>query len=197
MRLSNRQVWLLKQGGIFVVRDRLPESANLCKSRIKFAFSISWGDGHTSSATVTATSSGGFTVTGSNTYAEEGSYQVTISVKDASGHITTGSATATVSDAALTVTKLVTGATKKGVAGLAALFLDADPNGATPDYRATVNWGDGTTSPGLIVKNPLGNGFALAGAHQYARAGSYTVTLTINDSGGSSITVTQTLVVPS
>lgn len=98
-------------------------------------------------------------------------------------------------DAPLTITKLVVGATEEGVAGLGATFTDANPNGKVSDYSATISWGDGTTSTGRVVKNPQG-GFAVLAAHQYAASGTYTLTLTINDSGGSSVTATKTLVVP-
>jgi Tol biopolymer transport system component len=99
-------------------------------------------------------------------------------------------------DASLTITKLVAGANEKGLAGLAAAFTDADPAGTVSDYSATISWGDGATSTGLVAKNPIGAGFVMAGAHQYAKAGTYTVTLTIDDRGGSSVTATHTLVVP-
>jgi hypothetical protein len=99
-------------------------------------------------------------------------------------------------DAPLTITHMVVGANNKGLAGLGATFTDADPNGKLTQYTATITWGDGGTSQGVIAKNPFGAGFVVGSAHQYAKAGTYSVTLTINDSGGSSVTETKTLVVP-
>ena len=108
----------------------------------------------------------------------------------------TATGSATVADAPLTITTLLVGVNAKGLAGLAATFTDADPAGTLSDYSTTINWGDGATSSGLVATNPTGAGFVVAGSHQYAKAGTYTVTLTITDAGGSHVTGTQTLVVP-
>jgi hypothetical protein len=49
-----------------------------------FRASIDWGDGHVSKGTVSG-GSGSFTVTGGNTYAQEGRYQVAVGVDDSQG----------------------------------------------------------------------------------------------------------------
>jgi large repetitive protein len=157
--------------------------------------SISWGDGQTSTGTVTSSASGTFTVNGSHTYAEEGTYSITTTVADAGGHSATGTGAAIVADAGLSVTKLAGGATKNGLAALAAVFTDADPAGTVTDYTATINWGDGTTSAGTIRTNPSGSGFTAVGAHTYGKHGTFTVTVMINDAGGSSVTKTLTITV--
>src|SRR5262249_60744873 len=62
---------------------------------------IYWGD--TSSSAGTVSYSGGiYTVSGTHTYGEEGSYSITIDVSDDGGSTTTITGTATVGDAALT-----------------------------------------------------------------------------------------------
>ncbi len=78
---------------------------------------------------------------------------------------------------------------------LKATFTDADPNGQVSDYSATVKWGDGNTSTVQVTKNPAGKGFELSGTHQYASQGTYSMTLTITDSGGSQVTLTVTITV--
>ena len=50
-------------------------------------------------------------------------------------------------------------------------------------------------TPAQFTRNPFG-GFALRGVHRYATAGTYTVTMTIHDSGGASASATPNLVVP-
>ena len=66
-----------------------------------FTATIDWGDGHTSTGTVTE-KNGVFSVAGSNTYAEDGSDKITVTITDKGGSTTTATSTATVADAALT-----------------------------------------------------------------------------------------------
>jgi hypothetical protein len=65
---------------------------------------------------------------------------------------------------------------------------DADPAGALADYSATINWGDGTTSPGTMVAP--GSSFSVTGSHTFAASalGPQTITVTICDAGGSCAT---------
>ena len=65
-----------------------------------FTATIDWGDNSTSPGTVSY-SGGVYTVAGSHTYADEGSYALSISVVDDGGSTTTISGTATVADAVL------------------------------------------------------------------------------------------------
>ncbi len=66
---------------------------------------IDWGDGSpTSHGTITGTG-GTFTVSGKHTYAEEGSYTISIAVSDGNGQNATTNSTATVSDASLKLTR--------------------------------------------------------------------------------------------
>ncbi len=154
---------------------------------------ITWGDGNSSTVTVTPNPDGSYSVSGSHTYAEEGSYAISVTVKDSGSLSATGSGSATVSDAALSLTHFVAGPVRHLYAGVAATFTDADPKGQVSDYTATVNWGDGNTSTVNVIKNPFGKGFVLAGLHHYARTGTYSLTLTIADSGGSQVTKTVSL----
>jgi hypothetical protein len=71
-----------------------------------FSAAITWGNGTSSTGTVTITGSGTFSVTGSHTYADEGSFPLTVLVSDNNGHSASSTATATVSDAALTLTSM-------------------------------------------------------------------------------------------
>lgn len=157
---------------------------------------INWGDGSTpSTGSVTLNADGSYSVSGSHTYAEEGSYTTSVTVKDSGSLSATGTGSAKVADAALTLTVFVASALPHHSAGVAATFTDADPAGQVSDYTATITWGDGTTSTIKVVKNPVGKGFALAAAHSYSKAGTYALTLTVNDHGGSSISKTVTLTV--
>jgi hypothetical protein len=61
-----------------------------------FTVMIDWGDGHTSAGTVAANGRGGFTVSGSNTYAARGRYTVTVEITDKFGNLAMAESTAKV-----------------------------------------------------------------------------------------------------
>jgi uncharacterized protein (TIGR03118 family) len=159
-----------------------------------YSASINWGDSTTSAGTVTSTGAGGLLVTGTHTYAEENAaaLPVTVSLTDATDVTTaTANSTALVADAPLVGTAAIFGPTIGApFTGTVATFSDADPAGTASDYTATINWGDGSpTSAGVIS----GTGpFAVTGSHTYLSAGTFTVTVTINDVGGSSTVVSST-----
>jgi predicted outer membrane repeat protein len=139
---------------------------------------ISWGDGNSSTVSITPNPDGTYSVSGSHTYVEEGSYQLSVAVKDSGSLSTTGNGTATVSDAALTLTHFAAGSVSHLYASVAAAFTDADPNGQVADYTAKISWGDGHTTRVRVHKNSLGMGFEISGLlHLYAHPGIYIVTL--------------------
>ena len=68
------------------------------------------------------------------------------------------------------------GQTGQAVGGTVATF-SADSTDSASDFAATINWGDGTTSPGTITgANPS---FVVSGTHGYSTPGTYTITVTI------------------
>jgi hypothetical protein len=75
-----------------------------------------------------------------------------------------------------------------------ASFTDADPSAPLSDYKATITWGNGTTSAGTIAVDAQG-GYCVSGGHTYATAGTYAVTVLVTDAGGSSATVATSLAV--
>lgn len=121
---------------------------------------IAWGDGSTSSGTVSE-SGATFSVTGSPTYAEGGRYAITVTVGDTldPSHPGAAEGTATVADAPLSASgppalSLAEGGSLAGVT--LAHFTDSD-TGPTPPasaYTATVAWGDGATSSATVSGTP-------------------------------------------
>jgi hypothetical protein len=63
---------------------------------------IAWGDGRISTGTVTANPNGGYTVSGSHTYASAGTYRVLVRVRDADDNSAISLGTAVVSNTAMT-----------------------------------------------------------------------------------------------
>jgi hypothetical protein len=135
---------------------------------------IDWGDG-TSGAGIIQ----GSNVVGSHTYAQAGTYTTRVTLTDSDG--TTGSSTtgtATISAPRQAAT--VTGHDIVGVAGeqikdaVVATFTDPSPGVVE---TATIDWGDGSTSTGIV------QGTTVIGSHTYETPGTYTtrVALTISD----------------
>src|SRR5262249_30188548 len=142
---------------------------------------INWGDNSTSSGTISL-SGNVFTVTGSHTYSATGNFTITVTLNHE-----TVSATAT--DTAV-VSPLPLGATRgftiQGVEGHAFTATVATFTGSA--NKATIDWGDGTTSAGTI-SGPNGNGvFTVTGSHTYMEESNdvhggnpYTITVTISN----------------
>lgn len=159
-----------------------------------FTADIDWGDGTTGTGTVSG-SSGNFTVIGSHIYTEEGDYTVATDVSGNGGTATINTLVH-VADAPLTLSnpKL---AWKTGrmsldsVATLTVKFTDANRYATADDFTGTVDWGDGTNSLTFTaaggrswVSPPL--------THAYARGSTYTITITVYDTGGSTASIQKT-----
>jgi hypothetical protein len=55
------------------------------------------------------------------------------------------------------------------------------------DYSASIDWGDGATTPGAI--SLTGQSFTVAGSHAYAKDGSYPITVVVSHDTAPSVTV--------
>ena len=163
----------------FTAGDPLATSAD-------FSATISWGDGGSSTGIVSA-SGAGFAVSGGHTYAEEGPYQVNVSIAeiaDASNSAVAHSA-ASVADAPITASPACEATSLRSYDGRTATFSDAAGSyGTAADFSATINWGDGTSSAGAI--SSLGTAsYAVRGVHNYVTVGRFTIATAIKDVGGS------------
>jgi hypothetical protein len=165
-----------------------------------FSATINWGDQTSSAGTIAANGSGGFSVSGTHVFTEEGA-RVTVIVSDAGAASATATASGRVADAAIALA---------GVAGFrehhrsdftatVATLTDADPGGTTADYTGQINWGDGTTSAcpsaSCTIAVRAGGGFTVSGSHNYHNNGTYTVTITLTDAGGSTASTRTTITV--
>ncbi len=75
--------------------------------------------------------------------------------------------------------------------GTVATFTEAVPDTVASDYTATIDWGDGTSTAG-IVTSASGGGFAVSCAHTYAAGGAFTISVKITDAQGATATATST-----
>jgi hypothetical protein len=140
---------------------------------------------------------GSFSLYGYHSYPEEGTKTVSFTINDVDGDTLTGSSTATIADAALTAsggTTSIVGNATIPLASPVATFTDADPGGVASDYTATINWGDSSSGAGTVTPVPSTGtpAFAVAGSHTYATGGNYNVSVTVTDSGGSSVVLSGT-----
>ncbi len=155
-----------------------------------FSATIDWGDGTTTSGTVTAGDAGGFLVTGSHLYAEEGAQNVSVTIHDNSSNAVTAHDAVAVTDAPLfgagTHFLSAPGQTRHGVT--VGSFIDTGGGEPVANYSATIDWGDGTTSAGTITA--LGGGvFRVSGDHTYSHPGVYSVNVSVADEGGATTTI--------
>jgi hypothetical protein len=179
-------------GGVAKVND--PDAT---ASPSEYTATIDWGDGTKSSGHLTGTN-GDFTVVpdAAHTYAEEGSFTIKVTVTDTDTPDNTASAssTAKVADAALSASGASPSRSGNAVTGSVATFTDSDPNGTKSDYTAAITWGDGSMSAGTVSAS--GGKFSVNGSHTYSKPGTYTITTTIKDIGGSTATAKTTVTIP-
>src|SRR3989442_3057123 len=115
---------------------------------------------------------------------------------------TTGLTTNTVTGATFNISDAAITASASAVAGaegtstgtvMVATFTDGNPFATAADFTASINWGDLSTSVGIIT---LSSGtFTVTATHTYLEEGSKTVAVTITDDDGASASPTNTATV--
>jgi hypothetical protein len=106
-----------------------------------------------------------------------------------------GSVTIKINNGPPTITSFTTSSPDCGdaAAGDAVTVTGTFTDSALDTHTATIDWGDGTTTPGTIVEAG-GNG-TVSGSHAYASGGIFTVTLTVTDDSGASASRTAPAVI--
>ena len=178
--------------------------ANSTTPAAGYSATIDWGDGTTTTLGVVAAlpvdrrhpaDPQKFSVTATHVYTEENTtpLPVKITIVDNVASVSNvATTTATVTDAPLTTTVVPFSPTEgRSFSGEVATFTDADTFGTLTDYTATITWGDGHTSPGLIRPSSgnlpgMPQSFIVSGTNTYAEEGDYPVSVTVNDAGGAS-----------
>ena len=153
-----------------------------------YSWHISWGDGAHESGT--ASVPGPFTRR--HTYAARGVYAVRVFVADKDGSASSRTSTVNVVRALRAVTAPFVSPTSTSEGAVinftvtGTLTLRGPRNAAGQPFTATVNWGDGSTSPATVS---AGATFAynFSGGHTYAASGTYDVTVAMTDKHGAAV----------
>jgi hypothetical protein len=104
--------------------------------------------------------------------------------------------TFTISDAPLTAhVSTLSVAGNKQFSGVVTTFSDGDPMASAADFTAIITWDNGTASLGTIAGST--GTFTVSGTHKFgAFSNAHTVTVAIYDKGGSTVTVTDSVIDP-
>ena len=154
-----------------------------------FLASIDWGDGTAPQdgavTPPTADGTGGSVSVPPHFYAKRGVYTVTISVTDGND-LNTTTETVEVEVVAPVGTPVVSDvsvpdAPTSNAAPIEITATFTDASGPYEDYTATIDWGDGTETMGTVEAPTADGPGTVSGSHEYAEAGTYTVTVTVLD----------------
>jgi hypothetical protein len=112
------------------------------------------------------------------------SHTITAKATDSRGLSASGQATANVQNVKPTVGPISTPIDPVSVKTTISTSADFSDPGVLDTHTALWDWGDGSTSPG-VVSETSGSG-SVSASHIYAAAGLYTLTLTVTDKDGGS-----------
>lgn len=161
-------------------------------SPLPYQATVDWGDGTVTTGTITYQPAlSQFQVTGGSDhiYTTFGTKAVTVTISHNAVPSVTVTDTAIISDPPVVAQGGFTYTANEGATPvLQTLATFTDPGGALPvsHYSASINWGDGNTTPGTIVS--LGGQFSVRGGHTYAEEGSGAISVAIVHDGNSTVT---------
>ena len=151
--------------------------------------SVVWGDGATTSSEVLPASQAAFNA--AHVFADSETYTVGVTLSDNAGNSVTDSKSVTPTNVGPVVGALTLSANPVvEQKDLTVTGTFTDP-GTKDTFTLSVNWGDGTSSPDVL----LGKTREFRATHAYATARTVTITATVTDSDGDSGSSTAELVV--
>ena len=164
-----------------------------------FFATILWGDGSTSTGLIQPVTATSYQVIGSHAYAVDQTYSINVQVSGTNNStaVATTPGTATVVDAPLISTGTNITESTAPFNAIVANFRDTNPFASTApgQYTATINWGDATPpvlTQGIISPDGQG-GYNVIGSHTYAKSGTYSTIITIQEADGGAQTTASVL----
>jgi hypothetical protein len=175
-----------------------------------YTVTIDWGDGRGAYAGgVSGPVNGTFEVDGfgaTHAYSTDGIYTVTFSITETGDDhdSATATAVATVGEANRGITgpapSPISATEGTVVSGPIATFTDVGATDPASNFTASIDWGDGTTTAGVVSDGSAAGDYVVSGTHQYTDelSGSFNVTfsepglfLTGPRSAGNTVTITE------
>jgi hypothetical protein len=124
---------------------------------------------------------------------DDGTLAVGGQIRDKDGGASEYSASVTVTNVAPTIGSITAPIDPVPVTTAVSTSATFTDPGASDTHAATWDWGDGTSSAGVV--SAAGGSGSVSGSHVYAAAGVYTVTLTVVDDDGGTVSSTYQYVV--
>ena len=165
----------------------------------RYAASIDWGDGTTSSSMsdpglvrIVENPDGGFIVEGTHTYRTPGAFNYRVTVGDVvGGGLSAGGSILTVTPASISAQIVPTASPIEGnpFLGVVATFQSGNSLAQPGDFRASITWGDGTSTPAAAIRLNRRTGlFEVSGSKVYANPGTFPVSVVVTAPGDLSST---------
>jgi len=164
-------------GGAYSGRIAAGHDFSQVVSRSDYSAVIDWNDGQVDPVTTVAiapdTGFNNFVVNSAHTYTTAGLYHVKTTLHD--GALTQVAYSWLQVPVVASAVSATEGVAFNGRVGSVTVGNASDVAGVpnVASTTATINWGDGTTSPGTVAKNGT-----VTGGHTYTDEGTYTITLT-------------------
>lgn len=155
-----------------------------------YLVTVNWGDGTPN--TVFNQAAAGTITAQNHTYAQDGNFNVRVTVSDVDGASVPAIFQANISNVLPIAVDAPDQSAVATIAKSFALGSFSDP-GADAPWHITVSWGDGSPNGQFTVNTP---GTLPPLTHTFANAGDFTVTVTVQDDDGSDSSVYQVHVVP-
>jgi uncharacterized repeat protein (TIGR03803 family) len=160
-------------------------SGNPKDTATSFTASVNWGDSTLLSGSQVSIVKDGtqFKLVASHDYTHVGEFPVLVNISDPGGARLSLTGTANIAPSAIAISGTDIVNTGGAVANeIVATFKDLGAASTAADYAATINWGDGSVSPGVVKSGP-GSTFEIVGSHVYRTPEIFTVSVSVARTG--------------